>query len=85
MAFFGHMSRNEKCNITKDIIQGKTNGKRKKGRQRLSYMDNISHGLDLHRMQLSTLLTIDKRGGKSAGGRHEQPTPIRTTLVTGDR
>ena len=41
MTFFGHMSRNKKCSITKDIIQGKTDCKRKKGRPRLSYMDNI--------------------------------------------
>ena len=43
MTFFGHMSRNKKCSITKDIIQGKIDGKRKKGRPRLSYMENIKY------------------------------------------
>ena len=39
--FFGHMSRNKNCTITKDIVQGKIEGKRGKGRPRIAYMDNI--------------------------------------------
>ena len=41
MSFFGHTSRNRKCSITKDIIQGKVEGRRKRGRPRAAYMDNI--------------------------------------------
>ena len=41
MTYFGHMARNKNCSITKDIIQGKIEGKRKKGRPRMAYMDNV--------------------------------------------
>ena len=38
--YFGHMSRS-KSTITKDIIQGKIEGRRNRGRPRSAYMDNI--------------------------------------------
>ena len=46
MTYFGHMSRS-KSTITKDIIQGKIEGKRNRGRPRSSYMDNIRQWTNL--------------------------------------
>ena len=40
LSYFGHMNRS-KSTITKDIIQGKIEGKRNRGRPRSAYMDNI--------------------------------------------
>ena len=39
--FFGHASRNKRCRLVKDVIQGKMEGKRGRGRPRSSYMSNI--------------------------------------------
>ena len=36
--FFGHASRNKRCSLMKDVIQGKMEGKRGRGRPRASYM-----------------------------------------------
>ena len=41
MTYFGHMARNINCTLTKDIIAGKIKTKKKKGRPKLSYMDNL--------------------------------------------
>ena len=41
MSYFGHMSRKKNLNLTKTIVQGKPEGKRGKGRPRISYVDNI--------------------------------------------
>ena len=41
VTYFGHMARNKNCSLTKEIIQGKIEAKRKKGRPRMSYMDNL--------------------------------------------
>ena len=46
MTYFGHMSRS-KSTITKDIIQGKIEGRRNRGRPRSSYMDNIRQWTNL--------------------------------------
>ena len=40
MTYFGHMARNINCTLTKNIIAGKIKTKKKKGRPKLSYMDN---------------------------------------------
>ena len=39
--FFGHASRNKKCRLVKDVIQGKMEGKRGRGRPRGNYISNI--------------------------------------------
>ena len=40
LSFFGHICRN-KCTLMKDIIQGKMEGRRGRGRPKTAYMDNI--------------------------------------------
>ncbi|GFO44389.1 endonuclease-reverse transcriptase [Plakobranchus ocellatus] len=40
LSFFGHICRS-KCTLMKDIIQGKLEGKRGRGRPRAAYLDNI--------------------------------------------
>ena len=46
LSFFGHASRNKKCTLMRDIIQGKMEGKRRSGRPRKNYMDNIETWLN---------------------------------------
>ena len=41
MAFFGHSCRNNKCNLVKTCILGMMPGKRRRGRPRMQYIDNI--------------------------------------------
>ena len=41
MSFFGHACRNNKCNLVKICILGMMPGKRRKGRARMQYIDNI--------------------------------------------
>ena len=40
-AFFGHARRNNKCNLAKTCILGMMSGKRRRGRPRMQYIDNI--------------------------------------------
>ena len=42
MDFFGHSCRNNKCNLVKTCILGMMPGKRKRGRPRMQYIDNIN-------------------------------------------
>ena len=39
--FFGHACRNNKCNLVKTCIIGMMPGKRRRGRPRMQYIDNI--------------------------------------------
>ena len=41
MAFFRHACRNNKCNLVKTCILGMMSGKRRRGRPRMQYIDNI--------------------------------------------
>ena len=41
MAFFGHACRNNKCNLVKTCLLGMMSGKRRRGRPRMQYNDNI--------------------------------------------
>jgi len=41
LTYFGHMCRNTNSSITKTIVQGKVEGKRRRGRPKISYMDNV--------------------------------------------
>ena len=41
MRYLGHTLRNNKCKIMKIALQGKIEGKRKRGRRYQEYMDNI--------------------------------------------
>ena len=41
MAFFGHACRNNKCNLVKTCVLGMMSGKRRRGRPRMQYIDNI--------------------------------------------
>ena len=41
LTFAGHVCRNKKCTLMKDVIQGKMEGKRGRGRPKASYMGNI--------------------------------------------
>ena len=41
LRYFGHTIRNKNCSLMKTVIQGSIEGKRKRGRPSISYMDNI--------------------------------------------
>ena len=41
LIFFGHACRNKKCSLMKTVIQGKLEAKRKPGRPRIYYFENI--------------------------------------------
>ena len=41
LTFFGHAIRNRKCSLMKTVIQGKLEAKRKPGRPRTHYFENI--------------------------------------------
>ena len=41
LTFFGHACRNKKCSLMKTVIQGKLEAKRKRGRPRAHYFENI--------------------------------------------
>ena len=41
MAFFGHACRNNRCNLVKTCNLGMMSGKRRRGRPRMQYIDNI--------------------------------------------
>ena len=41
LTFFGHTCRNSKSTLTKAVIQGRMKEKRKKGRPRTNYIQNI--------------------------------------------
>ena len=47
LTFFGHTIRNNKCRLVPDIIQGKIEGRRGRGRPRICYIDNIKQWTDL--------------------------------------
>ena len=47
LTFFGHTIRNNKCRLVSDIIQGKIEGRRGRGRPRICFFDNIKHWTDL--------------------------------------
>ena len=47
LTFFGHTIRNNKCRLVPDIIEGKIEGRRGRGRPRICYMDNIKQWTDL--------------------------------------
>ena len=42
IAFFGHACRNNMCNLVKTCILGIISGKRRRGRPRMQYIDNIN-------------------------------------------
>ena len=42
MKYFGHIMRKEGDCLEKEMIQGTTSGKRRRGRQRMTWMDNIN-------------------------------------------
>ena len=41
LSYFGHMCRPSGCSLVRDVVLGVMEGKRKRGRPRLSYTDNI--------------------------------------------
>ena len=47
LTFFGHTIRNNRCRLVPDIIEGKIEGRRGRGRPRTCYMDNIKQWTDL--------------------------------------
>ena len=50
LTFFGHTIRNNKCRLVSDIIQGKIEGKRGRGRPRISFNDNIRQWTEQRKM-----------------------------------
>ena len=42
MRYLGHTVRNKRCDLMKTVLQGKMEGKRKRGRPSTSYMDNMT-------------------------------------------
>ena len=48
MDFFGHACKNNKCNIVKTCIFGMMPAKRRRGRPRMQYIDNIKKILQGH-------------------------------------
>ena len=40
-ALFGHACRNNKCNLVKTCILGMMSGKRRRGRPKMQYIDNV--------------------------------------------
>ena len=50
LTFFGHTIRNNKCRLVSDIIQGKIEGKRGRGRPRISFNDNIKQWTEQRKM-----------------------------------
>ena len=43
LTFFGHIIRNKNSRLVPDIVEGKIEGKRGRGRPRICYIDNIKH------------------------------------------
>ena len=64
MAFFEHACRNNKCNLVKTCILGMMSGKRRRGRPRMQYIDNIKKWTKAS-LEKKVRLTEDRmHGGK---------------------
>ena len=42
MTYFGHAMRHQNCTLMRDVLLGKTQGKRGRGRPKMSYLRNLS-------------------------------------------
>ena len=47
MSFFGHQIRSKNSKLVSDITQGKIEGKRGRGRPKISYMDNMKQWIGM--------------------------------------
>ena len=50
LTFFGHTIRNNNCRLVSDIIQGKIEGKRGRGRPRINFTDNVKQWTEIGRL-----------------------------------
>ena len=50
LTFFGHTIRNNNCRLVSDIIQGKIEGKRGRGRPRINFTDNVKQWTEIRRL-----------------------------------
>ena len=55
MRYFGHEMRHANCHIMKTVAQGKIDGKRRKGRPPIPYMDNITEWTKIPRQRVYSL------------------------------
>ena len=50
LTFFGHTIRSSNCNLVSDIIQGKIEGRRGRGRPRINFTDNIKQWTEIGKL-----------------------------------
>ena len=79
MAFFGHACRNNKCNPVKTCILGMMSGKRRRGRPRMLYIDNIKKWTRASLEEnVRLLLKIEQHGGKEVVQLERQTSELTT-------
>ena len=77
LVIFGHICRN-KCTLMKDIIQGKMEGRRGRGRPKTAYMDNIREWTGRNNREINAM-TEDREEWRAAVQRAVRAANVSTS------
>ena len=72
LRYFGHMM--QKDLLEKTLILGKIEGKRKRGQQRMRWLDNITDSMDMNLSKLQEIVE-DRGAGRAAVHRVTKSQP----------
>ena len=61
LSYFGHLCRDHGCHITKTVVEGYVEGRRRRGRPRKQYIDNIGNSSSVKRWWPTITRDLPKR------------------------